>query len=156
MKTLILSLILLLAFYGCDLTDNSSDNSTTTHKTIISDGIEYTLDISKNNYSLDDTLAISFKVKNYSTLPREYNFSNVQQLSYQVIDQNNKVVTYYPFIVSPALSHFTLEPGEMKELNHIGFFKDHNGNYINRGIYSLAVFLADNNSPKLKLQISVY
>ncbi len=43
----------------------------------------------------------------------------------------------------------------MKELDQIGLFKDNNGNYINRDNYSLIVFLLDNNSPKLDLEISV-
>lgn len=155
MKTLILNLTLLLTFYGCDLTDNSSDTSTSVHKTVNSGGIEYTLDIPKNSFLLDDTLSISFKVKNYSTLTRQFNFANIQQLAYQVIDQDNNIATYHPFIVLPATSYFSLKPGEMKEFEQIGFFKDHNSNYINRGKYSLSVFLAGNNSPKVKLQISV-
>lgn len=155
MKTLILSLSILLTFYGCDLTDNSSDNSTPIHKTLNSDGIEFSLDIPTNNFLLDDTLSISFKVKNYSTATKEFNFSIVQQLAYQLIDQNNNIATYYPNIVLPATSHFSLGPGEMKVFDQIGFFKDNNGNYINRGKYILSVFLANNNSLKLKLEISV-
>jgi hypothetical protein len=156
MKTFILSLSVIFAFYGCDLLDNSSDDSISTHKTVMSNGIEYSLDITRNNFLPDDTLSISFKVKNNSDIIKEFHFSNVQQLQYQIVDQNNIVAAYYPMIVSPALSHFSLGPGEMKELNQIGFFKDHNGNYINRGRYSLSVSLANNNSPKLKLRISVY
>lgn len=156
MKTIILSLSILFILYGCDIPDDSYDSSTSSHKTIISDGVEYSLDISGNNFLLDDTLSISFKVKNNSFLIKEFHFPNVQQLEYQIIDQNNNIATYYPNIVSPALSHFTLGPGEMKELKQIGLFKDNNGNYINRGKYSLSVSLANNNSPKLKLGISVY
>ena len=155
MKTLILSLTLLLIFYGCDLTDNSNDTSTPIHNTVKSGGIEYTLDIPTNIFSLDDTLSFSFKVKNYSTSKRQFNFANIQQLAYQIIDQDNYIATYQPFIVLPGTSYFTLQPGEIKEFNQFGFFKDHNGNYINRGKYSLSVFLANNNSPKVKLQISV-
>jgi hypothetical protein len=154
MKTLVLYLSILFAFYGCDILDDSSDNST--HKTALIDGVEYSLDIHRNNFLLDDTLSISFKVKNNSNTIKEFHFPNVQQLEYQIIDQNQIVAAYYPNIVSPALSHFSLGPGEMKELNQIGFFKDHNGNYINRGKYSFSVSLANNNSPKLKLRISVY
>ena len=155
MKTLILNLTLLLIFYGCDLTDNSTDASTQIHNTVKSGGIEYTLDIPTNSYLLDDTLSFSFKVKNYSISERQFNFANIQQLAYQIIDQNNYITTYQPFIVLPATSNFTLRPGEFKKFNQIGFFKDHNGNYINRGKYSLSVSLANNNSPKVKLQISV-
>ncbi len=155
MKILTLSFSILLTFYGCDLLTNSSGNSTPIHKTVISGGVEYSLDIPANSFSLNDTLSISFKVKNISTSIKEFNFSNIQQLAYQLIDQNNNIATYYLYIVSPALSHFSLKPGETKEYNQIGLFKDNSGNYINRGKYSLVVFLADNNSPRLKLEISV-
>jgi hypothetical protein len=153
MKTLFLSLLILLIFYGCDLTDNSSNNST--HTIANSGGIEFSLDIPKNNFLLDDTLSISFKVKNYSAFVKEFNFSNIQQLGYQIIDHNNNIATYYPYIVSPALSQFSLEPGKMKVLDQDGLFRNNNGNYINPGKYSLIVFLLNNNSPKLKLEISV-
>ena len=155
MKTLIVILSILFTFYGCDLLDDSSESSTPIHKSVNSGGIEFTLDISTNSFLLNDTLSISFKVKNYSTSTKEFNFSNIQQLAYQVIDQNNNIATYYPIIVSPATSHFSLKPGEMKGFNQKGFFKDHNGNYINLGKYSLVVFLANNNSPKLNLEILI-
>lgn len=155
MKFLILVFSILLTLYGCDLIDSPSDNSSTLHKSVISGGIEYSLDIPTNNFLLNDTLSISFKVKNNSPLLKEFNFSNIQQLAYQVIDQNNNVATYYPNIVLPALSQFSLKLGETKVLDQIGLFKDNNGNYINRGNYSLVVFLMDNNSPKLDLKITV-
>jgi hypothetical protein len=155
MKTLILSLSVLLSFSGCDLLSDSSNNSTSIHKSVNNGGIEFSLDIPTNSFLLDDTLSISFKVKNYSTSTKEFYFSNIEQLSYQVIDQHNDIATYYPNAVRPATSYFSLNPGEIKELNQIGLFKDYNGNYINRGKYLLSVFLANNNSPKLKLEISV-
>ena len=156
MKTSILILSFLLIFYGCDLTDNSSNSSTQTHTTWSNDGIEFSLDIPKNSFLLNDTLSISFAVKNFSNYNKEFNFSNIQQLGYQIINNNNNnVATYFPIVVAPALSHFSLEPGKNKVLDQIGLFKDINGNYIKRGDYSLFVFLLDNNSPKLKLQISV-
>ena len=155
MKTLILSLSILLTFYGCDLLSDSSDDSTQVHKTVKDGGIEYSLDIPTNSFLLGDTLSISFRVKNFSTSTKVFYFANIQQLAYQVIDQEKNIATYYPNIVSPATSQFSLKPGEMKELNQIGLFKDHNGNYINRGKYLLSVFLANNNSPKLELNISV-
>ena len=155
MKFLFFSLSILFIFFGCDLTDNSTDNSAPIHTTMENNGIEYTLDISQNNFLLYDTLLLLFKVKNNSSSTKEFSFFNVQQLSYQVIDQNNNIASYYPSIVSPALSHFSLEPGEIKVLNQIGIFKDNNGNFIKRGKYSLIVFLLDNNSPRLKLNISV-
>lgn len=151
----ILILLIVFTLYNCDLTDNSPDISATYHKTVHSNGIEFSLNIYKNIFLLNDTLTISLKVKNYSSSAKTFNFSNIQQLGYQIIDQNNKTAAYYPNIASPALSHFSVGPGEMKELNQNGIFKDNNGRYINRGIYSLVVYLLDNNSPELRLEISV-
>lgn len=153
--TLILGFPIIIIITWCESVNDTSDNSTPIHKSVNSAGIEFSLDISTNSFLLNDTLSISFKVRNYSTSTKEFNFSNIQHLAYQVIDQNNNIATYYPNIVSPATSHFSLAPVEMKELDQIGLFKDNNGNYINRDNYSLIVFLLDNNSPKLDLEISV-
>lgn len=155
MKNVSLVLVLSLTIVGCDLFTDSSDSSTALHKSITDNGMEFSVDIPTNNFSLYDTLSITFKVKNLSSSKKEFYFANIQQLTYQVIDHNNNVATYYPNIVSPALSQLSLNPGEMKVLNQNGLFKDHDGNYINRGKYLLSVFLANNNSPKLDLNISV-
>jgi hypothetical protein len=155
MKKVFLFLILLLTMVGCDLFTDSSESSTPLHKSISDNGIEFSVDIPTNNFSLYDTLSVTFKVKNYSTSMKEFNFANMQQLAFQLIDKNNNVAMFYPYIVSPALSNFILNPGETKELNQNSLFKHHSGNYINRGNYTLSVFLADKNSPKLELEISV-
>ena len=147
--------MLSLTIVGCDLFTDSTDNSTPLHKSITDNGIEFSVEIPTNNFSLYDTLSITFKVKNNSTLTKEFNFANMQQLAFQLIDKNNNVAMFYPYIVSPALSNFILNPGETKVLNQNSLFKHHSGNYINKGNYILNTFLADNNSPKLKLDISV-
>ena len=155
MKYSLLISTLLFSFFGCNLLTDSSETFTATNKTVINDGIEYSLDIPTNVYSLYDTLSISFKVKNISVSIKQLNFSNMQQLSFELIDVNNNISIFYPFIVSPATSRITLLPNETKELNMVSFFKDNNGNFINNGKYILSVFLANNNSPKLNLDISV-
>lgn len=155
MKHKILLLTILLSFFGCNLLTDSSETSTATNKTVIIDRIEYSLNIPTNVYSLYDTLNISFQVKNISGLPKVFNFSNVQQLGFQLIDRSNNVTLYYPFIVAPATSSFSLRPNETKELTIASLFKDHSGNFIKKGKFILYVFLLDNNSPKLKLEIYV-
>ena len=155
MKTLIISLSLLLTFYGCNLHDDSSNNSTPTHKTVISDEVEFTLDIPKNSFLLDDTLSIIFKFRNRSTSKKEFYISDISEVAYQLIDPNGYIATYYPNIGEPHRNNLTLEPDQLWQFPLIGFFKDVHGNYIDRGKYSLFVFLASNNSPKLKLEITV-
>ncbi len=155
MKKVSFVFVLLLTMVGCDLFTDSSDQSTPLHKSITDNGIEFSVDIPTNNFSLYDTLSITFKVKNNSTSTREFNFANMQQLAFQLTDKNNNVAMFYPYIVSPALSNFILNPGETEVLNQNSLFKHHSGNYISRGNYILSVFLADNNSPKLKLELSI-
>jgi len=155
MKSIFLILTLSLLVIGCDLLNNSSDTSTPIHKSISDDGIEFSVDIQNNHFSLYDTLSITFKVKNNSTLSKEFNFANMQQLAFELIDKHNNVAMFYPYIVSPALSNFIIKPGETKELNQRSLFKHHSGNYILKGNYTLSVFLANNNSPKIKLEITV-
>ena len=152
MKHTLLILTLLLLLLSCDLPVESSD---ATNKTVISDSIEYSLNIRTNVYLLHDSLSISLNVKNNSGLIKTFNFSNIQQLGFQLIDRNNNVSMFYPNIVAPALSSFTLNPNETKELNIESDFKNYTGKYITKGQYELSVFLLDNNSPKLMLDILV-
>ena len=156
MKNLLVGLILLLALYGCEIFNDSNDNSNPLHKSIISDEVEFSVEIPSNSYSLFDTLNITFKVKNYSTLPKKFNFANMQQVAFELIDKYKNVAISYPNIVSPALSNFTVNPNETKVLLISGFFKHRSGNYINTGLYTLSIFLADRNSPRINLNISVY
>ncbi len=156
MKNFIFLSVLLFAFYGCDIFTDSNDNSNPLHKSILSNEVEFSVEIPNSSYSLFDTLNIAFKVKNISNLPKEFNFANMQQLAFELIDKNKNVAMFYPYIVSPALSRFTVNPGETKVLSISSLLKHHSGNFINKGQYTLSVFLADRNSPKLDLYIFVY
>ncbi len=154
MRIYFLSLAILVFLTGCDLTNPSGDLSSL-HKSITIDGIEYSAEIPSNQFSQYDTLFIRFKVRNHTSFPREFNFSNIQQLAFELINRNEQTVLYYPYIVSPALSSFTVEPGGSKELSQWSLFKDFNGRYIGVGYYTLRVFLANGNSPKIRLSIFI-
>lgn len=154
MKSLILLLFpLLFIAAGCN---SPTDSGFTSLHKVSSDGqIEYSLDINSNTFLPSDTLYITFKVKNNSLTIKQFNFANIQQLAFEIIDIHNNVVMFYPWVVSPATSNFIVYPGETKELNLVSGFRNQYGNYITPGKYILAVFLADGNSPKLKLEITI-
>jgi len=153
-SSMILVVILLVTFFACSSPTDYSNNSPT-QKSVISDGIEYTLSIPKNNFALEDTLQVGFLVKNIASLTKEFRFANIQQFGFKVVDESNNVAMFYPLLVNPALSHFILEPGKSKDFSIPSLFKDLNGNYINKGNYMLTAYLLDNNSPDVSLKISV-
>ena len=155
MRIYFLSLVILLCFIGCDKMTDPGD-TTPLHKSVTVEGIQYSAEIPSDKFSLYDTLFISFRVSNNSLLKKEFNFSNIQQLAFELVDRNYQRIMYYPYIVSPALSNFSVSPGETKELSVYSALRDYNGRYIDRGKYTLYVYLADNNSPRLSLNVSIY
>jgi hypothetical protein len=155
MKSLTFLILMVSFLIGCDSPVDYSEVSTSNEKIIVDNGIVYLLTIPANVYSLNDSLNISFRVKNISNSVKVFEFANIQQLGFQLIDKSNNISLYYPVIVSPALSSFTLNPNESEELRIISLFKNHSGYYINKGQYILSVFLLDNNSPGLKIEITV-
>lgn len=148
-------LLLLLSIPGCDFFTDPEDDSNSTEKIVMDNGIEHTLSVSKNVMSLRDTLTVTFSIKNNSTAPKTYNFANVQQLGFNITDKSNRTVISYPMIVSPALSNFTVHPGETKRLTVRSLLKNSEGYFIPTGHYILKAYLLDRNSPQLTLRITV-
>ncbi|PJA97858.1 MAG: hypothetical protein CO128_10410 [Ignavibacteriales bacterium CG_4_9_14_3_um_filter_30_11] len=151
-------LFIILTFistYGCNSIIDSSDNDTLTQKTVFDNGIEYTLTIGKNVFSITDSLYFNFSVKNVNFVSKTFNFNNYQQLGFKLTNESNEVFLFYPWVLSPALSSFILEPKQTKEYLLTRPFKNHLGNYINRGNYTLSVFLLNKNFPEVTLKLSV-
>ena len=156
MKTLTLFVaFFFITFTGCDLFTGSSDDGTPTRKKINNDGIEYTLSIPKTIFSLEDSLSLTFLVQNQTVAIKKFNFNNIQQFGFQLTDDFDRVALYYPTILSPATSSFVLPPGGSKNFSMSYLFKDHSGNFINKGNYVLSAYLSENMSPKVSLQILV-
>lgn len=150
-----LSFLALFITSGCEFFTNTGENETSTIEKIVEGGIEYSLSLPTHNFSLRDTLVMSFNVKNNSSTAKTYNFANVQQLGFNLTNRSGRTVISYPMIVSPALSSFTVNPGENKTLTVRSLFKNSEGNYIPTGTYRLTAYLLDRNSPHLSLRISI-
>ncbi len=156
MNRLISLIIFFLLFYaGCNSLISTDDSDLTKERTIELDGIEYTACVEKSVFDLNDILKISFTVRNKTAQTKQFNFSNIQQLGFELINVFGKTVVSYPMIVSPALSSFSVLTGETKSLYIQSQFKDWNGKTIDPGTYAIIVFLLDNNSPRLSLKIKV-
>lgn len=159
-ETKVKTITLFISFFiiilaGCELFTESPNDSSPIQRTIGMNGVEYTLSIPQTVFSLEDSLHLTFQVMNRSMETRMFYFNNVQQFGFMLADDFNRVVLYYPNIVSPATSSFVLQPGESKSFEMAYLFKNHNGNFINKGKYQLSAYLTENNSPKVSLRISV-
>lgn len=150
-----LSYLVLFAASGCDFFTNTRESDTTTIDKIVEGNIEYSVSVSSSNFFLRDTLIVTFNIKNNSIAPKTFNFANVQQLGFTLTNRSGRTVLSYPMIVSPALSSFTVNPGERKTLTVRSLFKDHEGKYISTGTYILTAYLLNRNSPHLSLRLSV-
>ena len=155
MKTATLVLLFIAAsLLSCDQS-TPSDYATQLEVKKTADGIAYTLSIPKNVFALSGSLNLTFRVQNESKAAKEFGFANQQQFAFQLTDASGNIALFYPLIVQPAGSGFILQPGESKLFSMSWLFKDHNGNFINRGDYSLSASLAEGKSPAVSLQISV-
>lgn len=156
MKSIVYFLLLLVILIpGCDFFTDPDEGSTSTEKIVLDNGIEYSLSVSKFEFSLRDSLVVTFRVKNNTLIPKKYDFANVQQLGFKLTNRFKRVALFHPLIVAPALSSFTVNPQETKTLTTYTLFKNQNGYYISPGTYILTGYLLDRNSPELSLRISV-
>jgi hypothetical protein len=153
MKNTLALLCVALLLTSCNLITGSSEPSPNFTYTS-ENGIDYSLTIPKNNYTPGDTLIISFRLKNKTTAEKNFNFYNVEQLGFQLNHKRDNSFIIYPAAFRPALSKISIAPGEEKILELIWNFRNGEGELINFGGYILNVFLLDNNSPKLKLEIT--
>ena len=140
---------------GCNAPIDQSDFYLPTQKTIESDQMEYTLTINKSIFSRMDILEISFKVLNKSSNQKVFDFKNQQQLGIRLKNFFGRSVISYPGATSPAISSFSLLPGESEKLFSECSFTDYKGEYITGGRFCLTVNLLDQNSPELSLIIIV-
>lgn len=155
MKIILIGIVF-AAFSGCDLIlDESSETDSLTHKSVLSDGILYSLSIPVNSFNLSDSLSMTFKVTNNSLSERTFGFPNIQQFGFRLTDDQNNVDMYFPYVVQPATSAFSLQPRESKIYHHSGPFKNHEGNYINKGYYKLSAYLLGEEYPLVSLNILV-
>lgn len=145
MKTpLVIQILLSLTFIVCD-------NGT---KPAL-DQIVYKLDVPKTEFELADTLTGEFIVTNQTESEKVFNFLNLQQHGFTLTDQNNTVVILYPTGFSPMLSSFRLQPNESKTYPIRTEFRDHNGQLLNPGTYTLSAYLLDGEYPKVSTTIKI-
>lgn len=145
MKTSILITILLsFTLIGCD---------TRTEPT--PDQIAYKLIIPRTEFDVTDTLTGDFIVTNESSSEKVFNFLNLQQHGFTLINQNNTVVIVRPTGFRPALSSFQLQTNESKTFSIRTEFRDQNGQLLNPGTYTLTAYLLDGEYPKVSKTIKI-
>jgi hypothetical protein len=123
--------------------------------TVVKDGIMYSLKIPATLFSLQDTLTGSFEVSNVSITSRRFDFGNQQQFGYMLIGAGTEPALYYPVIVQPATSYFTLAVAESRVFGIRTAFRDFNGQLIAPGEYTLKAFLLHSESAQVSLRITV-
>jgi len=155
MKTATLVLLLIASTVIACNQPTSSDYITELEAKKTVDEISYILSIPKVGFALSDSLQFTFTVHNESDVAKTFDFANQQQFGFRLTDGSGNIALFYPFIVQPANSIFTLQVDETKLFSISWLFKDQNGNFISRGDYSLSAYLAEGKSPPVSLQISV-
>ena len=121
----------------------------------IKDSVLFTFTIPTTHFLLSDSLRGTFGLRNMGLTDRIFDFGNLQQLQYELVDDAGKTVLYQPVIVLPALSRLTLQPGQSKSYEVVQPFKDVNGNLIPAGSYTFLASLRNEKSPCLSLSIIV-
>ncbi len=95
---------------------------------IIKDGIEYYFQTDKFIYDLGENVEMLYRVTNLRDANVTFEFAYQQQCSFAVWDAETRIWGW-PKYVNPAISSFTLQPGEFEE-----FSKDWNMINDNTGV----------------------
>jgi len=149
--TLILLTIFAFIFSGC--ASPSDPNILIETDKVLSlkkDDIVFTLTLSKTQFDRSESMSARFEVSNNSQSEATFNFANVQQLGYRLINSSETVVLFQPLVVAPALSSFKLAMGEIKT-----FEVSQSLSSVPVGKYRLEAYLLDNNSPTLGRSVEV-
>jgi hypothetical protein len=141
--------------FGCDSVNDPITDLPEIQKVVINNGMSYTLIIPKTEYAITDSLSLKYQVFNKTDSVKVYWFVNQQQYGIEIADSKDSIVIYFPIVVQFAPSTFTIQPSAVKEFMTTVPFRNLHGNYIAKGNYRLSVFLLDNNSPKVSLQIII-
>ena len=152
MKSILASLIISTVIYSACSTP-SNPNIPIQTDTAISmkrNDIVFTLTLSKTRFQRAESLTATFEILNKSQSDVAFQFSNVQQLGFQLIDSIGIVVLLQPQIVSPALSAFTIAVEEKKTFTVLQSLSN-----VPVGKYRFDVSLLNNNSPTLAQSITV-
>ncbi len=88
------------------------------NSSIVVDNIEYYMQTNKSVYDLGESVEMLHRVTNLRNEPLTFVFAYQQQCSFEVWDGETRI-WWWPKLISPAGSIFTLQPGEFKE-----FLKD--------------------------------
>jgi hypothetical protein len=122
---------------------------------ITNEGIVYTLTIPTNVFGVLDTLIGTFEVLNSSPNERRFDFPNQQQFGFLLMGSGPTPALSQPFIVAPAFSNFILQAGEKKMFSIQSLFRNFEGRLVDKGEYTLEVYLLNRESPRVSLQITV-
>ena len=140
---------------GCDSATDPKSDYPETQKVVTLNGMSYTLTILKTEYTITDSLSLVYQVSNKSDSTKVFWFSNQQQYGFELTDSKDSIITSFPRIVQPAPSTLTIQLSSVKEFKTTAPLKNIYGNYFVTGSYRLSLFLLDNNSPKVSLQIRI-
>ena len=158
MKTLLVVLTILLASEGCKKNSNPANPN---HDPMLStsqviDGVRYTLSVTDLSFGTSDTLDAVFAVTNQAATTRTFSFGNLQQFHWSFCKDTSSVVMYQPHILLPALSGFTLNPGETKTYAIHQAIRDENGATVVPGSYVIFAGLLHPNSALLTLSVVLH
>jgi len=105
---------------------------------VVKGDIEYYMQTNKSVYSLGENVKMLYRLTNLShSNSVKFEFSNLQQWSFEVRD-GTTTIWWWPKMINPALSQFTLYPGDVK-----GYFKewdmmnDNTGTIVTPGTYDV-------------------
>ena len=104
---------------------------------IVVDGIEYYMQTDKSVYRLSENVKMLYRLTNLSYSSVTFEFANLQQWSFEVKD-GTTTIWRWPKPFFPALSSFTLYPGDVKGyLKKWDMMNDNTGTIVSPGTYGV-------------------
>ncbi|MGB2809960.1 MAG: BsuPI-related putative proteinase inhibitor [Sedimentisphaerales bacterium] len=114
------------------------------NSSIVVDNIKYYTQTDKYVYDLGESVEMLHRVTNLRDEPLTFVFAYQQQCSFEVWDGETRI-WWWPKLISPMMSSFTLQPGEFKEFLQDWDMMNDNGTWnpiddflVSPGIYDVS------------------
>lgn len=146
-----IALLLFSLITGCERFETPVSNA----GVITQGGVDFSLNLRRNEMPVGDTLNGSFTITNRSGATQRFNFSTSCQLGLRLASSERTWIEL-PDGCARVLTSFELRPNEVRAIVfQIPLRQARTGEMLPRGDYVVEAFLLDNNSPVLRQSVRV-
>lgn len=156
MRSIVFTGFLLLCLVGCQRPSEPPSTLSEPEASVSANGIIFTLRVSRTKFYANDTLTGTFEVWNNSAIERTFLFFNRQHLVLEVQSENGGVISASSIPSQFSAGIFRLAVNQ-RYTYPFAFVprSPKTGGALQAGTYWLCAYLSENQSPKVRLKITI-